>query len=58
MCSEFDVVGHVKSFGEVNRHGQRAEWGTVLVETMGYIMRKREESGNGGVLETEVMMGG
>ena len=53
--TEFD---HAKSFEEVKHHGQRAEWGTALVKTLGYIMCKREEAGNGGVVETEAMLGG
>ena len=34
----------VKSFGEVNHHGQHTEWGKGLVETLGYIMFKRAET--------------
>ena len=55
---EFRVVDHVKSFGEVNCHGQRAEWGTGLVETFGYVMCNREEAVNGGVVRTEAMLDG
>ena len=38
------MVDHVKSFREVNRHGQRAEWGIKLVETLGYIMGERAKT--------------
>ena len=50
------MADYVKSFGDVNRHDQRAEWVTGLVESLGYIMFKREESGNGGVVGTEAML--
>ena len=32
--NKFGVVVLVKSFGEVNRHGQRAMWGTERGETV------------------------
>ena len=50
-------VDHVKGFGEINRHGQRAGGGAGLVEILGY-MCKKEEDGNGGVVGTEAMLGG
>ena len=50
------MIDHVKSFGEVNRRCQRAEWGTGSVGTLCYIIC--EKGGNGGVFGTEAMMGG
>ena len=52
------MVDQVNSFGEVNRHGQRAESGIGLVGTLGYIMCKRGEGGNGGMVGTEAMFYG
>ena len=55
-----DVVDHVNSntFGEVNRHGLHAVWGTRLVETPSYSMCEREEGRNGREVGTEAMLDG
>ena len=52
------MVGHVKNFGEVNRHGQRAVWRTWIIEAPSYSMSEGEEGGNGGMVGTEAMLGG
>ena len=52
------MVDHVKSFGEVNRHGLRKVWETAFIETPGYSRCEMEESGSSGVVGTETMLGG
>ena len=57
-CNTVARVVKVKSFGEVNRHCQSAEWRGGLVEILGYIIYKREEDGNGRVVGAKPMLGG
>ena len=52
-------IDHVKNFGEVNRHGQRAVWGKRWLKPRAMLrVGGREEAGNSQVFKTDAMLGG